>query len=173
MKQKTIYKINENKGVEDMGEEKQVFAGEVALSTPYGVVYIRNQGREVTFKLYDSISQNEHHKRLFKYVQWLSDQGIKQINCDHIYYDWLDRSLSLRRGSRILDIVYFQNGKLFECELKTSREIWLDHTAQQLKEFERHCENLIVLVPKKDMETTRSLLKSLNLLKTKIDSYEI
>ena len=156
-----------------MSEENELFRGDVALSTPYGVVYIRNQGREVTFKIYDGISQSEHNKRLFNYVKHLRDQGVERINCDHVYYEWLDRTLKLRRGSRILDIVYMKGSKLYECELKTSREIWLDHTAKQLREFERYCENLILLVPRQDMETTQQLLKSINLLKTKIDTYEI
>lgn len=150
-----------------------LYRGDIALSTPYGVVYIRNQGREITFKIHDSVSQNEHNKRLFDYVKWLYDNGAERINCDHVYFDFLDKSLNLRRGSRILDIVYYKQGRIYECELKTSREIWLERTAQQLKEMEKHSENLILLVPRKEQETTRQLLKSINLLRTKVDTYEI
>jgi len=156
-----------------MQNKEELYLGDVALSTPYGIVYIRNNGREITFRIYDSITQNEHNKRLFNYARWLKDQGIERINCDHIYFDWLDRTLDLRRGTRELDIVYMKGSRIYECELKTSREIWLDVTAQQLKEFERHCENLIVLVQRADMETARQLFKTLNLLKTNIDTYEI
>lgn len=156
-----------------MPEKDELFAGDVALSTPYGVVYIRNSGREITFQLYDSIIQNEHNKRLFNYVRWLRDQGIERINCDHVYFDWLDRTLSLKRGTRVLDIVYMKSSKLYECELKTSKEIWLETTAQQMREFEKHCENLIMLVPRAEMEQTQHLLRSINLLKTKVDTYEL
>jgi len=154
-------------------EEGNLFSGDIALSTPYGVVYIRNKGREVTFKLHDSISQNVHNKSLFNYVAELHRQGITEINCDHVYFDYLKRGMSLKRGSRILDIVYKDKGKIFECELKTTREIWIEHTAQQLKEFEKYCTNLIMLVPRSEMETTRQLLQSLKLFKTKVDTYEL
>lgn len=154
-------------------EEKNLFSGDIALSTPYGVVYIRNKGREVTFKLHDSISQNIHNKVLFNYVAELHRQGIVELNCDHVSFDYLKRSISLKRGTRILDIVYFQKGQIYECEVKTTREIWLEHTAQQLKEFEKNCQNLIMLVPRSEMETTRQLLQTLKLYKTKVDTYEL
>lgn len=155
-----------------MSEEPNLYGGDIAISTPYGVLYIRNNGREITFRIHDSVSQNEHNKRLFNYVKWLHDNGVDRINSDHISFDFLDRSLSLRRGSRILDIVYEKGGRLYECEVKTTREIWLDRTAEQLKEMERHCENLILLVPRQKIETTQQLMKSLNLLKLKVDTYE-
>jgi hypothetical protein len=154
-------------------EEGNLFSGDIALSTPYGVVYIRNKGREITFKLHDSISQNIHNKVLFNYVAELHRQGIADINCDHVYFDYLKRGISLKRSSRILDIVYFKKGEIYECEVKTTREIWLEHTAQQLKDFEKTCQNLIMLVPRSEMETTRQLLQSLKLFKTKVDTYEL
>jgi hypothetical protein len=154
-------------------EEGNLFSGDIALSTPYGVVYIRNKGREITFKLYDSISQNAHNKALFNYVAELHRQGITRINCDHVSFDYLQRGMSLKRGTRILDIMYEKQGQIYECELKTAREIWLDHTAQQRKDFEKTCQNLIMLVPRTEMETTRQLLQSLKLFKTKVDTYEL
>jgi len=147
--------------------------GDTAIATAYGTVYIRKGGREITFALHDSITQSLHHQALFRYAAHLHDIGITRINVDHVYFDWLDRSLSLTRGGKMLDIVYMQSARLFECELKTTREIWLDHTAQQLHEFEKHCENLIVLVPREQMENTVQLLRSINLHKTKVDTYEV
>ena len=145
----------------------------MAFTTPYGVVTIRNGGREINFRMFDSISQSEHHKRLFNYVRALHEQKAERINCDHVSFDFLDRSVNLRRGSRILDIAYYKQGRIYECELKSKREIWLETTVQQLKEMERHCENLIVLVPRDQIEATQQLLKSLNPLKTKVDTYEL
>lgn len=154
-----------------MGEEN-LFSGDFSISTPYGTITVRNGGREITFKMYDSISQSEHHKRLFNYVRWLYDQGVDRINCDHVNFDFLDRGVNLRRGQRILDVVYFRNGRIVECELKTKREIWLDRTIEQLKEMERHCENFVVLVPREETEKTRQLLQSVKLFKTKVDTFE-
>lgn len=156
-----------------MGEEGNLFGGDVAVSTPYGVVYIRNQGREVTFQIHDSISQNEHNKRLFNYVQYLYEHGAERINCDHVKFDFLDRGQNLRRGRRILDIVYEKNGRLYECELKTKREIWLDTTAYQLKDMLKACENLIVLVPRAEIEQTVHLFKTLKFINIKVDTYEV
>ena len=155
-----------------MSGRESVFNGDMALTTPYGVVEIRNGGREIAFKLYDSISQSQHHKALFNYVRWLHDQGIERINCDHVSFAWLDRGINLKRGNRILDVAYYQKGRLVECELKTTREIWLETTAQQLREMERYCENLTLLVPRDQEEQTRHLMQTLKLYKTKVATYE-
>ncbi|GAI83458.1 unnamed protein product, partial [marine sediment metagenome] len=57
------------------------------------------------------------------------------------------------------------NGKLHECELKTSREIGLDITAIQLKELAKHCEQLTVLVPRGCMEEMSTILNMINLVR--------
>ncbi len=133
------------------------------VSTPYGTVTISDGGRKVTFELYSDITQSRHNTALFTYLQQLIKGGVTQYNVDHISIAGADRRTSLTRGKAKLDLVYTKDGKTYECELKTSREIGLDRTAQQLQEFSRHCENLIVLVPRGCIEEMNTILNMINL----------
>ncbi len=133
------------------------------VSTPFGTVIISDGGRKVAFELYSDIRQSRHNQALFTYIQQLQKRGVSQFNTDHITIAGSDRRLSLTRGKAKLDLVYSRNGKTYECELKTSREIGLDITAQQLKELAKHCERLIVLVPRGKMEEMSTILHMINL----------
>ncbi|MBA7563521.1 hypothetical protein ES708_05180 [subsurface metagenome] len=133
------------------------------VSTPFGTVIISDGGRKVAFELYSDISQSRHNQALFSYIEQLQKQGVTQYNVDHIALAGADRRLSLQRGSARLDLVYIKNGKTHECELKTSREVGLDITARQLKEFVKYCENLILLVPRGCMEDAKTICTMINL----------
>lgn len=133
------------------------------VSTPYGTVTISEGGRKVTFELYSDIRQSRHNQALFAYLEQLKKQGVTQYNTDHLNIVGRDKSLSLKRGKAKLDLVYQQAGKLYECELKTNREVGLDLTAIQLKELVKHCEHLIVLVPRGSMEDMSTILNMINL----------
>lgn len=133
------------------------------LSTPYGTVTISEEGRRVTFDLYSDIRQSQHEIALFAYLQKLKKMGVTQYNTDHIRVIGRDRTLSLTRGKTKLDLVYMWRGKIHECELKTSREIGLDRTAQQLMEMAKHSENLILLVPRGCLEEAATILAMINL----------
>ncbi len=134
-----------------------------AVSTPYGTVTISDGGRKVTFELHSDIRQSRHNTALFAYLQQLKKQGVTRYNVDHLTLAGKDRTLSLRRGKAKLDLVYVQKGKIYECELKTNREVGLDLTAQQLTELVKYCENLIVLVPRGSMEEMATILNMINL----------
>lgn len=133
------------------------------VSTPYGTVTISEGGRKVTFELYSDIRQSKHNTALFAYLQYLKKQGVTQYNTDHLNLAGRDKTLSLTRGKAKLDLVYVKAGRTFECELKTSREIGLDITAQQITEFAKHCERLIVLVPRGCTEDMSTILHMINL----------
>ena len=133
------------------------------VSTPYGTVTISDSGRKVTFELYSDIRQSRHNQALFLYVQRLIQQGVSQYNVDHVAIAGADRRFSLNRGKAKLDLVYVLKGKTYECELKTSREVGLDLTAQQLTELAKHCEHLIVLVPQGCMQDMTAILNMMNL----------
>jgi len=133
------------------------------VSTPYGVVIISDGGRKVAFELYSDVRQSRHNTALFAYIQRLLKKGVTQFNTDHIAIAGRDRRLSLARGKARLDLVYIYEGRTYECELKTSREIGLDLTAQQLREFAKHCERLIVLVPRGCTEEMTTILTMINL----------
>ena len=133
------------------------------VSTPYGTVTISEGGRKVTFELYSDVRQSRHNTALFTYVQHLLKTGLTRFNTDHLNVPGRDKTLSLTRGKAKLDLAYVKNGKLHECELKTSREIGLDLTAIQLKELVKYCEHLIVLVPRGCMEEMATILHMINL----------
>ncbi len=133
------------------------------VSTPYGTVTISDGGRKVTFELYSDIRQSRHNTALFAYLQQLKKQGVTEYNTDHLNLAGRDRTLSLTRGKAKLDLVYRHRGKIYECELKTHREVGLDITAIQLTEFAKYCEHLIVLVPRGSMEDMATILHMINL----------
>ena len=145
-----------------------------AVSTPYGVVYISDSGRKITFQLHDDVRESIHNKALFTYVQQLRHRGIVKYNVAHLDLPGLDKSLDLHRGKAILDLVYYHRGKLYECELKTHREIGLDRTAEQLTEFCKYCQNLIILVPRGGMEEMSTILSLINLADSAtVDCYDL
>ncbi len=133
------------------------------VSTPFGTVIISDGGRKVAFELYSDIKQSRHNQALFIYIQQLIKRGVTQFNTDHITIAGRAKRLTLSRGKAKLDLVYVHQGKTYECELKTSREIGLDITAQQLKEFAKHCERLIVLVPRGCIDEMSTILEMINL----------
>jgi len=133
------------------------------VSTPFGTVIISEGGRRITFELYSDIRQSRHNQALFIYIEQILNQGVTQFNTDHIHIAGTDRRLGLNRGKARLDLVYIKNGKTYECELKTSRELGLDLTAQQLREFAKHCERLVLLVPRGCIEEAHTILTIINL----------
>ena len=133
------------------------------VSTPFGTVIISDGGRKVAFELYGDIRQSRHNLALFTYIEQLLKRGVTQYNTDHITIAGRDRRFSLIRGNARLDLVYSLNGKTYECELKTSREIGLDLTAQQLRELAKHCEHLTVLVPRGCIDEMATILEMINL----------
>ena len=144
------------------------------LATPYGTVSITEDGRRITFQLYEDVRSSIHHKALFSYYQTLNILGNTIINCDHLDLPGLDSSLDLRRGRARLDLVYMRHGKIHEVELKTHREIGLDVTANQLHELAKHCENLIVVVPRRDMIEMARVIDVIGLTgQITVDSYEM
>ena len=144
------------------------------LATPYGTVSITEDGRRITFQLYEDVRESIHHKALFGYYQQLIDSGITKINVDHLDLPNLDRSLNLRRGKAKLDLCYIKHGRLLEVELKTHREIGLDVTSIQLKELSKHCQNFIVVVPRRDQEEMDTVLKLIGLDRAvTVDTFEM
>ncbi len=63
----------------------------------------------------------------------------------------------------MLDLVYVRKGRTYDCELKTSREVGLDLTAQQITEFVKWCDPLILLVPRGSIEEAHTILTMINL----------
>ncbi|MBA7695207.1 hypothetical protein ES703_103829 [subsurface metagenome] len=144
------------------------------ISTPYGQVIITDHGRAVTFHIWDDVKQSEHNAALFRYVEHLHQSGIERINADHISLPYLRPDIPLVRGDRKLDVVYYKGPRIFECELKTRRELGLDVTARHLRDLVKRCENLVLLVPTTELEEARIILEIIELTgRITIDTYEV
>lgn len=162
---------NKNEGVAFRQPRQAIDA--YSVSTPYGVITVSDGGRKVTYELYSDIRQSKHNTALFTYVQELRRRGVARFNTDHLNLAGRDRTLALARGKAKLDLVYEEKGRIFECELKTSREIGLDVTAQQLTEFTKYCEHLCLLVPRGCLEDAAQVVNLLNLThKVRIAPYD-
>ena len=134
-----------------------------SIPTPFGMLTISRNGRRITYDLHPGIKQSRHNVALYGYVERLLKNGVTRLNTSHIRVRGRDRTLSLTRGKAKLDLVYYRNGKIYECELKTSREIGLDVTAVQLTELCRHVDDLTLLVPAGRLEEADTICKLINL----------
>jgi len=145
-----------------------------SIATPYGNLTIQNGGRKITFQIYDDIRQSEHNIALYNYIQQLKRKGVHKFNNDHISIPGANRTYHLYRGNSRLDLVYYFNGQIHEVELKTSVQLGTDRTHKQLVDLSKHCQNLILVVKRQDMEEARTILNMVNLATiVKVDSYEI
>jgi len=144
------------------------------IATPYGSLTVSNNGRRITFEIFDDIRQSEHNVALYNYVQQLKRNGIAKFNNDHIIIAGANRTYNLVRGRARLDLVYYHQAKIYEVELKTTQQIGSDRTHKQLVELDKHCHNLILVVKRQDMEEARTILNMINLdTRVKVDTYEI
>jgi len=144
------------------------------IATPYGSLTIANNGRTISFHIFDDIRQSEHNIALYNYVQQLKRNGITKFNNDHITIAGANRSYNLARGRAKLDLVYYHQARIFEVELKTTQQIGSERTHKQLVELDKHCHNLILVVKRQDTEEARTILNMINLdTRVKVDTYEI
>ncbi len=147
-------------------------AHEYKLSNQYFTVYIENRGRRIIIELKSGVKASEHHTQLHRFVEKLHDSGVEHINADHISLPYLDDSISLWRGKRKLDCVYYKDGRIHECELKTPYEVGLTRTYEQLAEQLKHCENLILVTSRTAVENAKENLKLFKLEGIKIQTYD-
>ena len=147
-------------------------AHEYKLSNQYFTVYIENKGRRIVIELKSGVKASEHHTQLHRFVEKLHDSGVEHINADHISLPYLDDSISLWRGKRKLDCVYYKDGRIHECELKTPYEVGLTRTYEQLAEQLKHCENLILVTSRTAVENAKENLKLFKLEGINIQTYD-
>lgn len=142
------------------------------LTNDYLSIHVGSKGRKVVIELNDNIRKSPHTQALANYVKNLYNMGVEKINCDHVYFDFLDRSINLHRGDKRLDIVYFKNGRMYECELKGPREVGLERTYKQLETTTKHCDTVTLLVPRDKMEFVKQNLVMRDIKKVVVDTYE-
>lgn len=144
------------------------------VPTPYGIVTVTQDGRLITFALWQDVRQSVHHRALFSYYQELLKRKVKVLNVDHLDLPGMDLRYDLDRGKARLDLVYESNATIHEVELKTHREVGLEQTAKQLRELVKYCTDLIIVVPRADVEEMRTILTIIGVDgHAKVDTYQI
>lgn len=136
---------------------------EMVISGKIFTCRITDDGREVVIRVHDDIRPSEHNRILQRLVEQKLDQGITRINCDHVRDERLDRSLSIWRGKRKVDITYEYNGQIRDVEVKTTWEIGQERTWRQLREMVRFSQHLTLAVPISEIINTQNILRGLGL----------
>lgn len=121
------------------------------INTEYVTVTVTEDGKEINIKLADGLKILRHQNQLRSYVDHLWKSGITKLNADQISLPYLDKKIKLTRGNNRLDLVYYKDGRIHECEFKTRRECGLDKTYHQISDQVKHCENFILLVPQSEL----------------------
>jgi hypothetical protein len=142
------------------------------ISTDYVTVEVREDGKEIVIKLNDGVKISRHQNQLRAYVEKLYQQGIKRINADQITLPYLDKSLSLIRGNRRLDLVYYKDGRIYECEFKTRRECGEDRIYNQIRDMKKHCQNFILLVPQSELIFVTDTIRNRKIKGVTVDTWD-
>lgn len=142
------------------------------ISTEYVTVTVTEDGKEINIKLSDGVKISRHQNQLRSYVEKLYSQGVKKINADQISLPYLNRSLNLIRGNRRLDLVYYRNGRIHECEFKTRRECGLDKTYHQIHDQVKHCQNFVLLVPQSELTYVQDEIRNRKLRGITVDAWD-
>jgi hypothetical protein len=142
------------------------------VSTEYVTVEVREDGKEINIRLNDGVKISRHQNQLRAYVEKLYQQGIKRINADQITLPYLDKSINLVRGNRRLDLVYYKDGRIYECEFKTRRECGLDKTYNQVRDMRKYCENFILLVPQSELIFVSDTIRNRKIKGVTVDTWD-
>ena len=142
------------------------------ISTEYVTVTVTEDGKEINIKLSDGVKISRHQNQLRSYVEKLYSQGVKKINADQISLPYLNRSLNLIRGNRRLDLVYYRNGRIHECEFKTRRECGLDITYHQIEDMKKHCTNFILLIPQSELLFVTDTIRNRKITGVTVDTWD-
>lgn len=142
------------------------------ISTEYVTVTVAEDGKEINIKLADGVKISRHQNQLRSYVERLYESGVKRINADQITLPYLDKSLNLSRGNRRLDLVYYKNKRIYECEFKTRRECGLDITYNQIEDMKKHCTNFILLIPQSELIFVTDTIRNRKIKGVTVDTWD-
>lgn len=142
------------------------------ISTDYVTVTVTEDGKHIEIDLADGIKISRHQNQLRAYVEKLYSNGIKRINADQITLPYLDKSINLVRGNRRLDLVYYKDGRIYECEFKTRRECGLDKTYNQVRDMRKYCENFILLVPQSELIFVTDTIRNRKIKGVTVDTWD-
>lgn len=142
------------------------------IKNDYVTVSVYEDGKHIEIDIADGVKVLRHQTHLKAYVEKLWQSGITKLNADQISLPYLDKSINLKRGDKRLDLVYYKNGRIHECEFKTHRECGLDITYSQVKGQKKYCENFILLVPSEDLIYVQDMINTLRLHGVTVTPYD-
>lgn len=142
------------------------------INTEYVTVTVSEDGKHIEIDLADDVKISRHQKQLKAYVDKLYNTGIKKINADQLSMPYLNKSLKLTRGKRRLDLVYYKDGRIHECEFKTRRECGLNITYNQIGEMKKHCQNFILLIPQSELIFVTDTIKNRKITGVTVDTWD-
>lgn len=142
------------------------------IVTEYATVTVEEGGKHIEIDLADGLKISRHQNQLRAYVEKLFNSGITRMNADQLSLPYLDKSIKLVRGNNRLDIVYYKDNRIFECEFKTRRECGLEKTFHQVKDQVKHCENFILLVPQSELIFVEDEIRNRKLRGITVDAWD-
>lgn len=142
------------------------------INTEYVTVTVSEDGKHIEIDLADDVKISRHQKQLKAYVDKLYNTGIKKINADQLSMPYLNKSLKLTRGKRRLDLVYYKDGRIHECEFKTRRECGLDITYHQIEDMKKHCKNFILLIPQSELIFVTDTIRNRKIKGVTVDTWD-
>lgn len=142
------------------------------INTEYVTVTVSEDGKHIEIDLADDVKISRHQKQLKAYVDKLYNTGIKKINADQLSMPYLNKSLKLTRGKRRLDLVYYKDGRIHECEFKTRRECGLDITYHQIEDMKKHCTNFILLIPQSELIFVTDTIRNRKIKGVTVDTWD-
>jgi hypothetical protein len=142
------------------------------INTEYVTVTVTEDGKHIEIDLADGLKISRHQNQLRAYVEKLFNSGITRMNADQLSLPYLDKSIKLVRGNNRLDLVYYRDGRIFECEFKTRRECGLDKTYHQIHDQVKHCQNFILLVPQSELIFVEDEIRNRKLRKVTVAAWD-
>lgn len=142
------------------------------IVTEFYTISVYDEGRHIEIDVADGVKIQRHHKQLRAYVEKLWQSGIKKLNADQISLPYLDKGINLVRGDRRLDLIYYKDGRIYECEFKTRRECGLEITFQQVAEQSKYCENFILLVPASEITWVEDQIRNRKIIGVTVDRHD-
>jgi len=146
---------------------------QLIIETRNHTITIRRDDESIEIKNKRLFSHSIHNSMLISYVNKLRKRGIIRLNADCSAIKGRDKSIPLLFNNKRADVVYYEDNKLCIAEIKNCHEIGLERTAQQLKEYVKHADKVMLVVPKKCVNDARDLLIILGLqTKVEVDTYD-
>ena len=148
-----------------MNKEEDIKEIPTGQKVKIGIYIIQEGEDEGTLKISPSqdIYVSYHNRALRRVREIIKAEGAERYNIDHLPDKDRDSSISLKRGNRRLDFVYYIGGRLHEAEVKTSKDLGTQQSARQITYFATHCKNFELWIPSNELINAREILQLLQI----------